>query len=84
MKHLEKEIMEDAGKKLALIAEAKAWPTLMASLKKRTPAVNETEFCRRYGINLARFNRVKNGSEKSLPSEKFFSQVRNAFKAEGL
>lgn len=84
MEKLEQKIKDEAKRKLALVKEVGKWPSMLEKLEARAETLREAEFCRKHGINHARFNRLKNGKESSLPSEKFFDKVRAAFKAEGL
>lgn len=71
---------EEASKKMALI---KKWPSRLKKLNERAKnPMKESEFCRKYEISNSRFNRLKNKSEISVPTDIFMQKIEKAFEAE--
>lgn len=84
--NLAEKVKKKAADDLAKLAKIKKWAARAKKLGSRKKAlrISEGEFCRRYGINAARFNRVKNLKDDYLPFDEFIDQVEAAFKAEGI
>jgi len=67
--------------KLANLERVKKWAARIDKLAKRKKnPLKEAEFCRKHKLQIAGFNRSKNGV--SFPSPKTIAKVEAAFKAE--
>ena len=85
LSELEKKLKEKRAKQKTTIAKIKKWSKRMDKIndRKENP-MSDAAFCRKYELNTARFNSLKNLKFSSLPTEKLLNQVENAFKAEGV
>ena len=64
-------------------AKVRRWPKRLAKLKKReNDPLSEAEFCDKYGIAKAQFNRAKNQAVEPRASK--VAIVEAAFEAEGV
>ena len=82
---LEQRLKARAALEKDILSKIKKWPARLEKLKTRKEhSMLEAAFCRKYGLNTGRFNRLKNGRDHSLPSKKLLNKIEDAFKAEGV
>ena len=83
--NLEEKIKKRASDDLAKVVKIKKWPARITKLgKRKTAPMSERQFCLKYGINAARFNRIKNLKDDFLPADTIMDAIEAALTAEGV
>jgi len=72
---------EELKEKADRIKLVRKWPKRLARLRKKTD-MKESEFCRKYGLPIAGFNRMK--KMKHVVSQENLDKVETALEAEGV
>lgn len=61
------------------------WSSRLTKLRTRKKdPMNEADFCQKYGLNITRFNRIKNLVEKYPPSEELVNKIESALEEQGV
>lgn len=83
--NFEEKAIETAKIASIKMAEVRTWSSKIDALSKRKDSpMRENEFCQKYGISPARFNRYKKMREPSIPTDAFIDTVKAAFKSESV